>query len=64
MEITEATRDDIQGLCDLSGLLFVQEAEFRPDRTLQSAGLQQIIDFPERGRILVLCEGASLFLER
>jgi len=60
MKITEATKDDIAGLCELLGLLFVQEAEFRPDRSLQSTGLQQIIDFPERGRVLVLREGDSL----
>jgi len=60
MEISEATKDDLKGLCDLLELLFAQEAEFRPDRSLQSTGLQQIIDFPERGRILVLREGALL----
>lgn len=60
MKITEATKDDIVGLCELLELLFAQEAEFRPDRSLQSTGLQQILDFPERGRVLVLREGASL----
>ncbi len=60
MEITEATKHDINGLCELLEVLFAQEAEFRPDRTLQSTGLQQIIDFPERGRILVLREGSLL----
>lgn len=54
MKITGATAEDIAGLCDLLGLLFEQEAEFRPDRALQASGLLQIIDFPERGRILVL----------
>jgi len=53
MHITEATKDDVAGLCELLELLFAQEAEFRPDRSLQSTGLQQIIDFPERGRILI-----------
>ena len=60
MEITEATKDDIEGLCELLGLLFAQEAEFRPDSSLQATGLKQIIDFPERGRVLVLREGALL----
>lgn len=60
MEIAEAIEDDIPALCDLLGLLFAQEAEFQPDRALQSAGLCQIISFPERGRILVLREGDSL----
>jgi hypothetical protein len=39
--------------------LFAQEAESQPDRSLQSAGLQNIIDFPERGQILVLREWGS-----
>ena len=60
MKITEATKDDMNGLCELLEVLFAQEAEFGPDRTLQSTGLQQIIDFPERGRILVLREGSLL----
>jgi ribosomal protein S18 acetylase RimI-like enzyme len=60
MEITEATKDDIAGLGRLLELLFTQEAEFQPDRSLQSVALQQIIDFPERGKILVLREGAAL----
>lgn len=59
MEITKATKEDIPALCALLGLLFAQEAEFQPDRSLQSAGLQKIIDFPERGQILVIREGAS-----
>jgi len=60
MKITEATKDDIVGLCELLALLFAQEAEFRPDRSLQTTALQQIIDFPECGRVLVLREGDSL----
>src|SRR5208282_3061489 len=60
MKITEGTKDDIPGLCELLDLLFAQETEFRPDRSLQSTGLQQIIDFPECGRILVLRQGDSL----
>jgi GNAT superfamily N-acetyltransferase len=60
MEIRNATNDDIPALCGLLNVLFAQEAEFRPDQSLQSAGLRQIVDFPERGQILVLCEGASV----
>ena len=59
MEISKATKEDIPGLCELLGFLFTQEAEFQPDRSLQSAGLREIIDFPERGRILVLRDGAN-----
>lgn len=60
LEITPATPNDIPQLCELLELLFSQEAEFRPCRTTQAAGLQQIIDFPERGQILVLRDGGSV----
>ena len=60
MEITKATKEDIPELQELLGLLFAQEAEFQPDRSLQSAGLQKIVDSPEHGQILVLREGGSL----
>lgn len=59
MEITEATKDDITGLCELLEL-FAQEDAFRPDRAIESTGLQQIIDVPERVQILVFREGTSL----
>ncbi len=45
---------------ELLGLLFAQEAEFQPDRSLQSSGLHKIIDSPECGQILILREGNSL----
>lgn len=57
MESTPATNNDIPQLCGLLALLFDQEAEFRPDRELQAEGLRQIIEFPERGKILVLRNG-------
>ncbi|MGQ0594260.1 MAG: GNAT family N-acetyltransferase [Gammaproteobacteria bacterium] len=60
MEITKATKDDIPRLCELLKLLFAQEVEFRPEQSLQSAALRQIIDSSERGQILVLREGASV----
>ena len=60
MEITRATNDDIPQLCELLNFLFSQEAEFQPDGKLQAAGLRQIIDFPERGQILVLRDGESI----
>ncbi len=60
MEITKATKDDTPGLCDLLKLLFAQEAECRPDHSLQLSGLLQIIDFSERGQILVLREGTAV----
>jgi len=60
MEIIRATDDDIPQLCELLNVLFSQEAEFQADNKLQAAGLRQIIDFPERGQILVLRDGQSI----
>jgi GNAT superfamily N-acetyltransferase len=60
MEISLATVEDIPQLCELLALLFDQEAEFRPDNALQAEGVRQIIEFPERGRILALREGQSV----
>jgi GNAT superfamily N-acetyltransferase len=54
MEISTATRQDIPALTELLLLLFSQEAEFHAEPALQAAGLQQIIEAPEMGRILVL----------
>ena len=60
MEIAKAIPEDIPSLCKFLELLFSQESEFKPDMTLQSAGLQQIIDYPERGQILVLRQADSI----
>src|SRR5687768_5110026 len=60
MEITAAIQEDIPGLCELLGLLFAQEAEFQPDRSVQSAALREIINSPEHGQILVLRKNGSL----
>ena len=60
MKISEANEEDIPQLCELLDLLFSQEAEFQPNHTLQSVGLQKILASPDMGRILVLREGASI----
>ena len=52
-EIAVATAEEIPRLCELLGLLFDQEAEFRPDPALQAEGLRRIIESPATGRILV-----------
>lgn len=57
MDIRLATAADIPALCDLLDLLFEQEAEFTPDRTVQQRGLAAIIGDPARGEILVACDG-------
>ena len=60
MEINKATVEDIPQLCSLLSLLFEQEADFLPDRDLQSAGLRRIIDHPEIGGILLLRQGNAI----
>lgn len=55
--VREATASDIPRLCELLELLFTQEADFRPDRAKQEAGLGKIIAEPGIGRILVLTDG-------
>ena len=61
MHISPATLSDVPQLCDLLELLFSEEAEFHPNRALQSAGLHRIIENPDAGQILVLREGAFCF---
>ena len=51
--LAAANEQDIPALCDLLALLFVQEAEFQPDRAAQERGLQYIISSPAVGKIIV-----------
>ena len=60
MNISPATLSDIPQLCDLLELLFSEEAEFHPNRAVQSAGLRQIMESPDRGQILVLRNTTSV----
>lgn len=60
MKMSEATLEDIEELADLLAVLFAQEADFIPDQLKQSAGLKQIIEQPQLGRILVLRDGDKL----
>lgn len=53
MHITPANTFDIPALCDLLGILFSQEAEFKPNHEAQSRGLARIISSPEIGLIVV-----------
>jgi GNAT superfamily N-acetyltransferase len=59
-QIATATLEDIPQLCGLLSILFAQEVEFAPESARQVAGLRQIIEHPESGRILVLREGGIL----
>ncbi|MGZ5043265.1 MAG: GNAT family N-acetyltransferase [Methylobacter sp.] len=53
MQITPANTSDIPALCELLGILFSQEADFKPDYEAQSRGLARIISNPEVGLIVV-----------
>ena len=52
-----AREADLPQLVELLGLLFDQEAEFRPDAAKQAAALQLILSDPVRGRIYVARDG-------
>jgi GNAT superfamily N-acetyltransferase len=49
-----ATSDDLPALADLLHELFTLEADFRPERAKQLAGLQLILDTPAIGQLFVL----------
>jgi ribosomal protein S18 acetylase RimI-like enzyme len=48
---------DLPQLVELLGLLFDQEAEFRPDAAKQAAALKLLLSDPVRGRIYVARDG-------
>jgi len=52
-----AREGDLPQLVELLGLLFDQEAEFRPDAAKQAAALKLILSDPVRGRIYVARDG-------
>ena len=54
IRVEEAKISDIESLIDLLILLFSQEAEFTPQRDLQYAGLQRILEDSQVGTIFVL----------
>ena len=54
MQVLEAGIADILILCDLLGYLFAQEEEFKPNKNLQRAGLQKIIENKDIGVVLIL----------
>lgn len=58
--ISLATLDDIPALAELLSLLFAQEVDFTPDRAKQEAGLRQIIESPDAGRIFVARREANI----
>jgi GNAT superfamily N-acetyltransferase len=61
MEIIEAaTLEDITQLTDLLTMLFMQEADFQPDRAKQERGLRMIIESPSSGRIFAAHDGEKI----
>jgi len=54
LRIEPATLDDLLELSELLRDLFLQEADFQPDREKQMRGLRLILEQPSRGRIFVL----------
>jgi GNAT superfamily N-acetyltransferase len=51
---------DVPQLADLLGLLFMQEADFQPDRAKQERGLRLIVENPAIGAILVARDGDGI----
>lgn len=51
--IQKATINDIDNLSALLNLLFAQEAEFKPQPTIQKKGLKMILEDEEKGIILM-----------
>ena len=60
IDIKPAQTKDIPELCRLLNVLFSQEAEFQPNGEAQAKGLQQIIEHPEIGTILVAKQGEHI----
>jgi GNAT superfamily N-acetyltransferase len=60
VRIALAKATDIPALCDLLGMLFSQEAEFKPDLTAQQVGLALILDRPDIGNIFVARRGNDI----
>ena len=57
VRIEPAVEADLERMVALLGLLFAQEAEFRPDPQAQARGLRLILADPGQGQLLVAREG-------
>jgi hypothetical protein len=62
MQITPANTSDIPALCDLLGILFSQEADFKPNYEAQSRGLARIIRVQKLGLYLSLVKTTKLLV--
>lgn len=54
LRIEPATLDDLPELVNLVTDLLAEQHEFNPDETVQSRGIQLILESPSRGRIIVI----------
>lgn len=55
-----AKEDDILPICGLLELLFLQEADFSPDREKQAVVVRDIIQHPEKGHFLLIKQAGSV----
>ena len=60
MMTEEATFPDVPQLCELLAILFEQEQEFSPDTAKQEKALRLLVGNPQRGRVFVCRDGATL----
>ncbi|MGZ8161169.1 MAG: GNAT family N-acetyltransferase, partial [Methylobacter sp.] len=60
MNIREATIEHNKPICCLLALLFDQEAEFKPDFSMQSKGVGEILSDPEKGRFFVIEDSGQI----
>jgi ribosomal protein S18 acetylase RimI-like enzyme len=60
VEFGIAKSSELPQLVALLGVLFEQEAEFRPDASKQETGLKMILADPTRGRIYVARDGKTI----
>jgi GNAT superfamily N-acetyltransferase len=58
--IDQATSEDIPQLADLLTVLFMQEADFQPNREKQERGLRMILTSPHVGAIFVARDGSEI----
>jgi ribosomal protein S18 acetylase RimI-like enzyme len=58
--VRKCAQADVPSLCELLGLLFAQEADFRPDLARRDRALRAIIDRPEVGQIYSAASGETV----
>lgn len=54
IEVRHAIEEDIADICLLLEILFLQEADFKPDIPKQRAAIKHLLAHPEQGQFLVM----------